>query len=375
MTRSLFNYIIASRICGGYLMSLGIPGIGPVKEKILKDAGYDTLEKLKEAEFFEILRLPLFGYKSTYNIFLFLEKEFSYPSMLEITETEKENVVVENKTIRPWAEFKKTNRVPMQPDDFKLERTTVWSFPNRGDWASHTAQYRGNWSPRVVRNVIEMYSKPGDIVLDPMVGGGTTPVECLLLGRNSISSDINPGAISITKDRLNFPKDLIKDVPATKHKTYVGDIRNLDKISNESIDLIATHPPYANIIKYAPSVDGDISQINDYGLFFKEFSKAIKEFYRVLKPGAYCAILIGDTHNKSHYVPISYRMMMDFLKCNFLLKEDVIKKEWNCESDRYLSKYAGSSFLLTMHEHLFIFRKPDGNFQNYKNSSIKFFEN
>jgi len=111
----------------------------------------------------------------------------------------------------------------------------------------------------------------------------------------------------------------------------------------------------------------------DYSLFFEEYKKAIMEMYRVLKPGAYCAILIGDTHNKSHYVPISIKMMMDYLKCGFILKEDVIKKEWNCESDRYLSKYTGANFLLTMHEHLFIFRKPYEN-EKLNNSSLKFFD-
>ena len=352
-----------------------IPGIGPVKERTLYDAGYKDINELKLAEFYDVLKLPGFGYKTTCNLFRILGKELNYPHMMEITDTVSKDVMIENKIIRPWATHKKDTDGPAQPEDFKTQRTTVWSFPQRGEWASHTAQYRGNWSPYVVRNVIELYSKPDDIVLDPMVGGGTTPVECLLTGRNSISADVNPGAISITRDRLNLPEHMMRELPETTHRTFVGDVRNLNLIGDESIDLIATHPPYANIIRYAPTVDGDLSQINDYSLFFSEFSKAIKELYRVLKPNSYRAILIGDTHNKSHYVPISYRMMMDFLKVGFILKEDVIKKEWNCESDRYLAKYAGANFLLTMHEHLYIFRKPtEDERSSFKNSSLQFFE-
>lgn len=146
-------------------------------------------------------------------------------------------------------------------------------------------------------------------------------------------------------------------------------------IASETVDLIATHPPYVNIIKYAHGVEGDLSEFNDYSLFFKEFKKAISEYYRVLKPNAYCAILIGDTHNKSHYVPVSTKMMMEFLAQGFILKEDIIKKEWNCESDRYLQKYANANFLLTMHEHLFIFRKPANGEIGMKNSSYAFFKN
>lgn len=52
------------------------------------------------------------------------------------------------------------------PKDFKEETTTVWSFKNRGNWATHSGEYRGNWSPYIPRNVILKYSEPGELVLD-----------------------------------------------------------------------------------------------------------------------------------------------------------------------------------------------------------------
>ena len=36
-----------------------------------------------------------------------------------------------------------------EPEDFELEMTTHWSFPKRGDWATHDAKWRGNWSPYI----------------------------------------------------------------------------------------------------------------------------------------------------------------------------------------------------------------------------------
>ena len=290
---------------------------------------------------------------------------------MEITDHVSKEVLIENKTIIPWREYKRTELVSSGPSRFVPENTTVWSFPHRGNWASHTPQYRGNWAPEVVRNILELYSKPGDIVLDPMVGGGTTPVECLLTGRNSISIDINPDAIQITRDRLDLPANITDAVPDTTHRTYLGDTRCLDEIGDESIDLITAHPPYVNIIKYTKKVEGDLSQFDDYLLFFKEFRKAISEYYRVLKPNGYCAVLIGDTHNHSHFVPVTTHMMLDFLKEGFVLKEDIIKKEWNCESNHFGNRYSNKNFLLTMHEHLFIFRKPFNN-EFLRNSSIEF---
>ena len=54
-------------------------------------------------------------------------------------------------------------------------------FKDRGDWATHSGKYRGNWSPYVPRNLILRYSKPGDWILDQFMGSGTTLVEAKLL--------------------------------------------------------------------------------------------------------------------------------------------------------------------------------------------------
>jgi DNA modification methylase len=51
-----------------------------------------------------------------------------------------------------------------------------------------------------------------------MVGGGTTLIECNLTGRKGIGIDINPEAIKITKERLNFdylysqPRNLLSEM-------------------------------------------------------------------------------------------------------------------------------------------------------------------
>ena len=82
-----------------------------------------------------------------------------------------------------------------EPDDFELETNTVWSFPERGKWATHDAKWRGNWSPYIPRNIILRYSQEGDYVLDQFAGGGTTLVEAKLLNRNIIGIDVNPVAL------------------------------------------------------------------------------------------------------------------------------------------------------------------------------------
>lgn len=40
-----------------------------------------------------------------------------------------------------------------KPEQFELEETTIWSFKERGNWATHKGDYRGNCSPQVPRNL------------------------------------------------------------------------------------------------------------------------------------------------------------------------------------------------------------------------------
>lgn len=248
-----------------------------------------------------------------------------------------------------------------EPKDFTLEKTTVWSFEHRGNWATHRGNYRGNWAPQIPRNLILRYSQPGDTVLDQMVGSGTTLIECRLLGRNGIGVDINSDALMVAYNRLDFTYVIPKEGTGTTQKLYLGDARHLDLITHASIDLIATHPPYANIIPYSKEREnGDLSRVHSIDEFVNETRAVARECLRVLKPGKHCAILIGDTHKHKHYVPISFRVLEVFLAEGFILREDVIKQQWHTQTmrGRWKESY-NHDFLLTYHEHLFIFRKPD----------------
>lgn len=262
----------------------------------------------------------------------------------------------------------------IEPRDFELEKTTVWSFPKRGDWATHkhNNKYRGNWAPQVARNLILLYSKEGELVLDPFMGSGTTIIECKLLGRRCIGVDINYESVILAWSRLDF--EINEDPPYKNVKLFHGDARFLDKIDDNSIDLVATHPPYANIIKYGGDVgvEGDLS-----GLGIKNYIENMRivasELYRVLKPGRNVAIMIGDTRTKKHIVPLGYMVMKVFLENGFILKEHIIKVQHNMRGS-IAWRRRKNDFLLLAHEHIFVFRKPESQKEiyTYKWSSSEF---
>lgn len=242
-------------------------------------------------------------------------------------------------------------KTPLQPENFELETNTVWSFPNRGKWATHDAKYRGNWSPYIPRNVILRYSKEGDTVLDQFVGGGTTVVEAKLTGRNAIGIDINPSAVELSLNKCDFECELRSEILIKQ-----GDARYLD-LKDESIDLVCTHPPYADIIKYSDGIKGDLSQLKIKD-FISEMDKVAQECYRVLKKDKFCVILMGDMRKKGMVQPLAFETMRVFELAGFKTKEIIIKEQHNCKATGFWkTNSVKHNFLLLAHEYLFVFKK------------------
>ena len=65
-------------------------------------------------------------------------------------------------------------------------------------------RYPARFSPEFARAVINNMSEPGDIILDPYMGGGTTIVEALAAGRNAYGVDLNALAVFITRVKTTF---------------------------------------------------------------------------------------------------------------------------------------------------------------------------
>ncbi len=238
--------------------------------------------------------------------------------------------------------------------DFYPEKLQTNAFPRRGNWATHKSDWRGNWSPEVARNLILRYSKEKDHLLDCMIGGGTTAIEAKILNRHITCIDVNEEALERTKKSLEFEVE-----NKAKQRVVKCDARNMSFIKDNEIDFVLTHPPYADIIKYSEGkIEEDLSGIHDIDAFVDEIEKVANELYRVLKPGKFCAILMGDTRRNKMYQPLAFKVMDRFLKVGFVLKEDIIKRQFNCKATGFwVTKSKESNFLLIMHEHLFVFQK------------------
>jgi hypothetical protein len=63
-------------------------------------------------------------------------------------------------------------------------------------------RYSGKFIPQVARQAIELLTRPGDLVLDTMVGSGTTLVEAWRASREGVGFDLNPLAVLITRAKV-----------------------------------------------------------------------------------------------------------------------------------------------------------------------------
>ena len=175
-------------------------------------------------------------------------------------------------------------------------------------------------------------------------------IEAKLLGRNAIGVDINSEAVKLSNTNLNFACQ-----ESSKIFTKQGNATELSFIKDESIDLICTHPPYANIIRYSKEIPGDISHLK-YEEFLKALEQVARESYRVLKKQGICAFMIGDIRQEGYVLPLGMQSMQKFTDAGFRLKEIIIKEQHNCRSSDYWNNIQ-KTFLMLAHEYIFILGK------------------
>lgn len=84
---------------------------------------------------------------------------------------------------------------------------SIWQDNNRR-WAApqhYTCSYMAMFPPALPHYFIRRFTEPGDIVLDPFSGRGTTAVEAMAQGRIGIGNDLNDLAYVLTKGKIANP--------------------------------------------------------------------------------------------------------------------------------------------------------------------------
>lgn len=171
--------------------------------------------------------------------------------------------------------------------ELSLQTTTLWDFPrqNYGDKPHGDNKFNGVTPAFIIWNLLQRYTKRGDLVVDPMCGSGTTIDVCKEESRKVIGYDIAPRR-----------KDIIKN---DARKIPLGD---------NSVDFVFIDSPYSDNIKYSNDSRciGKISCENDE--FFAALDMVAKEIHRILKTTKTMAWLIGDQCKKKKFIPVGWKL-------------------------------------------------------------------
>jgi len=255
-----------------------------------------------------------------------------------------------------------------KPTDFVLQKTTVWDFPSRGNWAVHSSQYRGNWPPQIPRNLIERYTNEGELVVDAFAGGGTTLIEAWLLGRPSIGLDISKLALQMARAKLKEMEELSKKGDGIELDSRCrpliieGNALELSTvlvqhgIEKNTVKLLCAHPPYLDSIKYTINNEKDLALVHNPDTFYSRIRDFSREVKGILADDGVCAILIGDIRKSGEIVPLGLNVLNIFVAEGFKLDNIVIKTQNRDSSSEFWVGHK-SNILLMAHEYLFILRK------------------
>ena len=98
------------------------------------------------------------------------------------------------------------------PYSVRKHSEAIWNFKSKSDSDKIRKKLEAlgfvenSFTPEIPKKLIEMFSKPKDVVLDPFGGSGTTACEAYALNRNAISIDVSEDQTELAKLRLDFMK-------------------------------------------------------------------------------------------------------------------------------------------------------------------------
>lgn len=250
-----------------------------------------------------------------------------------------------NKKLKNKANQQKLLQIPEKKSSIKdekppFETTTLWDYPRQSYGKKPKGNYRfqGVTPAFIIYNLIQRYTKPGDLVVDPMAGSGTTIDVCEEERRRVIGYDINP----------QHPK------------VIYNDSRKIPLEAN-SVDMVFIDSPYGDNVNYSDD-PADIGKISaEDPKFYEELEKVAKEIYRILKPGKVIGWLIGDQWVKRKFTPVGFKIY-NILEKYFEPVDiiSVVRRGQSSHTGVWHYRAKKFNFFLRGFKYLLIMKKPLG---------------
>ena len=267
---------------------------------------------------------------------------------------------------------------PGKRPPLRVMTTTLWEYPSQHydsqgkttkgkpvGMSSSTMQgdkdYIGATPSWVIWQLLQRYTREGDVVMDPMVGSGTTIDVCLDLGREPIGFDLAPSRDDIRK----------------------GDAREID-LDSESVDFVFLDPPYSTHIDYSddPRCIGKLDA-GEGGTgrdkrradeppemigqaYYEAMEEVIAECHRVMRNRRYLGLYVSDSFKKQKgvkgglFMPIGFELfsiMRDYFKPVDIIA--VVRHNAKLRRGNWHKAAEEQNFFLRGFNYLFIMKKEE----------------
>jgi len=141
-----------------------------------------------------------------------------------------------------------------------------------------------HFTEALAASVIGYASRPGDLVLDPFAGYGTTVVVAERLGRRAVGIELIPEHFEIARRRVGGEARLI-----------LGDARELARLVHEPVDLVLTSPPYMPAVNHVQNpLTGYATDDGDYVVYLRELGAIFGQVVTLLRPGGQLVINVAN---------------------------------------------------------------------------------
>lgn len=265
----------------------------------------------------------------------------------------------------------------MTAKDWLKSQLGVWQFTYEGRDIRNKEMHPATFPISLARRVIDLFTHKGELVLDPFVGSGTSLLAAQDLDRNAVGFDLQANYIELAGSRLNQSSMF----NASQQFAVQDDACNIaDYLAPESVSLIWTSPPYANLLNRArknKSRRGDLRDNRQLGkveqysqdprdlgtLALEEYSKAMGEIFEsllpLLRPKGHCVINVPDMWWENQRVTIHIALVEELRRRGYELRNIIIWDRTNIVNQ--IGIFGWPSNYITMgvtFEYLLDFWKP-----------------
>jgi len=256
----------------------------------------------------------------------------------------------------------------------RLFTTTLWEYPSQhyDAWVDDEGRivqskakrpgsrfamqgdknYEGATPSWVIWQLLRRYTRPGDTVLDPMCGSGTTIDVAHDLDRTGIGYDLSPSRPDIRQ----------------------GDARRIPAGDN-SADFVFLDPPYSTHIEYSqdPACIGKLDAAPDADdggrAYYEAMDRVFDQVHRVLRNRRYMALYVSDSWRKRRgepgagggvYMPIGFELFA--MLCTRFRPIDtvcVVRQNSKLSRGNWHKAAADQNFFLRGFNYLFIMKKVE----------------